>query len=265
MSIQLNPEQIAKITQARLNAHLTQLELSNQAKVSLRTIKDLEAGRRTIFYESTIIILCRTLGIDYVDLTGHEQSVSTKVRRRWKFLWGIGLILLSIVMLIAISKRINNKIETASARRDWVDPTQRVSINAVNPQNPVPDCDWRNVNYWKIRPTMGQPGKKIAIEIKWSYHFVPGSNPEYFISAYTQWDPDSEIRLLHKDLRGDGFEIINFEIKCPPTEGVYIVRVFLAPAWDAMPSFYGHPGDNQVFFPCSVDHLEIPIEVVSRK
>lgn len=47
MSLELTPESIRRLRAARKAKKMTQLEVSNEAKVSLRTLEDLESGRRT--------------------------------------------------------------------------------------------------------------------------------------------------------------------------------------------------------------------------
>ncbi|MCX6640220.1 MAG: hypothetical protein NTW14_07020 [bacterium] len=265
MSIQLNPEQIAKIVQARQDAQLTQLELSELAKISLRTIKDLDAGRRTIFYESTIISLCRSLKISYAGLTGRKESYHARFKPQWKLLFISGLTIVIIFLAFSLSQLSTGVAEKPVVRRDWILPEHKLPVYEFNPLTADPEIDWRQLNYYIANPPCIERKGKVSIELKWSYHCGPKSNPRYYISAFTEWDPDREIQLLRQDLKGDSSLVFNFNVIGPKVTGIHHIRVFFASSWGPIPSYYGHEPPSQLKSPASDFYTDIPIEVVDKK
>jgi transcriptional regulator with XRE-family HTH domain len=258
-AVLITPEIVQRLISARKEMHLTQLELSNQAKVSLRTIRDLERGRRRSFSESTIILVCRALELD-VDavLEGKEYvwlpRTINKTRQLVTMLVVIGIVIAGGLLFGLLYK-------PQAERVDWVFDNQ-LPINMFPPD--WGDSEGSVINYYKLDQVVA-PNQTVPVEIKWSYHFREGSTPVYFVSAFTEWDPDTEIRLFEGTLSGDGSQISNFDVVSPKKLGLHQMRVFFASSFAPMSSFYGHPPDNQLTSPMTAPYLEIPIEVVSKK
>jgi hypothetical protein len=146
-------------------------------------------------------------------------------------------------------------------RVNWVfDPPMKVNLFPP----PWGNANGRVVNYYRLDQVV-ETNQIIPVEVKWTYHCVETSHPVYYISAFTEWDPDREIRLFDGVLSGDDSQVFNFEVRSPKKPWIYRLRVFFASSFGPMSSFYGHPPDNQLYTPASVPYLEIPIEVVHKK
>jgi len=269
MAVSLNSSQIAVLVKARQEAHLTQLELSDRSRVALRTIKDLEAGRRTSFHESTLIGLCRELSIEYTDLisVGREPGVNVKRKMVWGYIIA-GIVtagLLSSVFLIRLG---TSKIEKPNRRIDWIEFWQDSLQMDLRLRPFIYNPKWNDneihINYYTV-DYQSCPDESLDVEVKWSYHFVENSTPKYYINAFTEWNPDTEIPLLSGEtFWGEGSNVFNFTTISPTDPGVYRIRVFFASAFGPFTSFYGHPGHNQMASPNLGRYLEIPIEVIPK-
>jgi transcriptional regulator with XRE-family HTH domain len=260
MAVELNSQQNAEFLKARQGLRLTQLELSEKAKISLRTIKDIESGRRTSYNEDTIIRLCRVLNLDFRALEGGNASPDAAEPRSAKklpFRTVGGLLVIVLAGLTFFWLKIINK---PAQRIDWVFEAPLI-VHHFNPQWPNENAI--NVNYYHLNqnPTAGDT---LPVELKWSYHFVPNSRPVYYVNAFSNWNPDRPIPIFDGVLSGDGSRIDSFEIVTPQKAGVYKARVFFAPAYGAVSSYYGHPPQNQLSTPSSAPHIEIPIEVLPK-
>ncbi len=82
MTYTLSPEARAKFVQIRQAKAMTQVELERAtselgSKVSLRTIQGLESGKRTVFHESTLLPLCKAMGIGIGELLGEQTTPPT--------------------------------------------------------------------------------------------------------------------------------------------------------------------------------------------
>jgi transcriptional regulator with XRE-family HTH domain len=262
MAVSLTTTQIEVLVKARQDSHLTQLELSNQSRVALRTIKDLEARRRTSFNESTLISLCRELKVNYQELMGNGAPAAGKKRIKGKGLWVAGLVLPLVLILLYLRLPNTGGKEPVYQRNDYIPPEKKMT---THPYNPVwgEDENGTHVNYCHLNQSP-YPGEKIEVEVKWSYHFVEGSTPRFYISAYTEWEPDREIPLLTQTLSGEGSKIFNFQAKSPQVYGDYRIRVFFASAFGPFSSFYGHAGTSQLESPTCDNYLEIPLEVIPK-
>lgn len=257
MALKIRPWQRELLLNARKEKKLTQLELSTESRISLRTIQDLENHRRSSYSDSTLITLCRALEVDYHEFLGESknyQHVRGAIKYNWLYLTGLAVGIL--VTLFFISKFIQSE-----RRVDWI-------MDAQLQVHPFPP-EWGGsegvaVNYYELNQLL-KPGQSDTVEIKWNYHFSPGpppSTPEYYVSAYTEWKPDTEIRLFDGILRGDGYKINHFVITAPRTPGVYKIRIFFTSSFAPISSYYGHPPHNQVTSPGSAPYIEIPIEVI---
>lgn len=259
MSVKVNSEQLGFLLAARKKSHLTQLELSEKSKVSLRTIKDLESGRRSSFSESTIILLCRALDLDVREILG-DQEMRRVAAGNLKMRWLQVLLLITIAISIAVIL-VKLNILKDNKRIDWI-TNERILVSMFPP-------DWGDgegsvVNYYHIKQ-VAECNEVLPTEIKWFYHFREGSTPVFYISCFTEWNPDTEIRLFNGTLSGEGHKIFQFEIQCPDEPRYYRIRVFFASAFAPISSFYGHPPHNQLVSPSSARYLEIPIEVIKSR
>jgi hypothetical protein len=107
-----------------------------------------------------------------------------------------------------------------------------------------------------------QPGEVIPITLKWSY-FTGIGTPEIFISAYTKWDPFTEIRLFSGDIHGEGSQTLSFQITAPTEPGYHKIRIFNASSHGSVQSYYGTPPPEDEYRPCNVPYTEIEISVRS--
>ena len=257
MALKIKLWQRELLLDARKEKKLTQLELSSQSGAALRTIQDLEKGRRDSFTDSTLISLCRALEVDYHEFLGeskNHQHVRGAVNYNWLYLTSLVLGILVIIFFVS-------KFVQSARRVDWI-------MDAQLQVHPFPP-EWGGsegvaVNYYELNRVL-KPRQSDTVEIKWTYHFntgPPPSTPEYYVSAYTEWEPDTEIRVFDGVLQGDGFEVNHFEITAPRTPGVYKIRVFFTSSFAPISSYYGHPPHNQVTSPASAPYLEFPIEVI---
>ena len=254
MALKIRPWQRELLLNARKDKKLTQLELSTESTISLRTIQDLENNRRKSFSESTLITLCRVLDVDYPEFLGEVKNDRPRHKvRNYNWLYFAGLFLGSVVIVFFVLKFLQSY-----RRVDWIWDHQ-LEVSFYPPewggsQGVAP-------NYYDFNQVL-HPGQVDTVELKWSYHFVEGSTPKYFVSAYTEWEPDHEIRLFQGVLQHDGYKISNFNITAPRSPGVYKVRVFFASSFAPLSSYYGHPPHNQLTSPCSAPYIEIPLEVI---
>ncbi len=257
MAVVLNLEKIEIFLRARRELNYTQLELSGQSNIALRTIKDFESGRRRSFNESTIITLCRALNLDYNELFGDAKQRRLQ-RRLVTLAVGSGLVLAAIA--VGYSVFLTGKDQ--ASRKDWILPEAELKLSHFSP-------DWGdengiNVNYYHL-DQVANAGDTVDAALKWSYHFVDGpppSTPKYYINAFTQWNPDEEIKIFEGILSGEGSDTLNFTFVCPEDPGLYDVRVFFSSSFGPISSFYGHPPPNQLINPNTAPFVEIAVEVI---
>ena len=257
MSVKIKSWQRELLLNARKEKKLTQLELSSESRISLRTIQDLENHRRSSYSDSTLIMLCRVLEVDYHEFLGEGKDnhhVRGAIKYNWFYLTGLAVGILVIIFFVS-------KFIQSERRVDWL-------TDAEMQAHPFPpewgDSEGVAVNYYELNQLLNT-GQADTVEIRWTYHFSEGpppSTPKYYVSAYTEWNPDEEIRLFSGVLQGDGFKISRFSITAPKTPGIYEIRVFFASSFAAISSYYGHPPQNQLTSPASAPYIEFPIEVI---
>lgn len=256
-----------RLIEARQKLHLTQAKLSQISKISERTIKYLESGQRTSFSKTTLLMLCRVLEIEYTELfptnsKDHEFQNSTRKPRRKILIFSFLLLWILITVSYGI---INLSDNNESARIDHVSPEKKMGVDYYN-------LDWNDwdgkqgiqVNTFYLK-RLAAPNEIILIEMKWSYHYEPRSTPEYYVSAYTEWEPDDEIRLFNGTISGDGSRVENFVVTTPKKPGIYRIRIFFATSYGPMSSFYGHPGNNLLAAPSSKPYVETKIEIIKNE
>ena len=279
LGITLSKTQIERLIEARKSLNMTQLELNQDSKISLRTIQDLERGRRDSFTESTLISICRSLNLTCDDIlkttdssqTNDTQKAASNLKSMLFLSIPVSIILFSILFFLStqfglvglISNNNNN-----SSRIDWITrPTHE--IHPITPEWEEWDDKWKGkrsgmvFNYLHY-PRIAYVGDSILGEFGCSFHYV-GGTPEVYISLYGEWEPDNEIRLFHGVVGGDSTLILPVVFHCPDSQGLYKIRVFYATAFAPVPSFYGAPPPNQVTAPGSADYIELIIEILSSE
>ncbi len=152
-------------------------------------------------------------------------------------------------------------------RQDWVTQAPH-EIHPITPEWKEWDDKWKGkrsgmvFNYLHY-PRVAHVGDALSGEFACSYHYI-GGTPEVFISLYTEWDPDSEIRLYHGVVGGDSSLVLPVEFRCPDRPGLYKIRVFYATAFGPVPSFYGAPPPSLVTAPGSGHFMEMRLEVLKK-
>ena len=297
MNVTLSPDQINQFIKARQDLHLSKTALSYQAKISLRTINDLESGHRTSFSEATLLSLCRVLEIDYAKLLEGESteestfSIEEKSRgpeeinsvlsellyrtihrvsgRTSGFSVGIilGIFLLTTIV-VSIAVITNKQMAEPNSdggyqRPDYVNPYWKNLWTIEGRDAKASERKQKIINYLDMKNVV-TPGEPIQATLKWSYFTGPGT-PEIFISAYTEWDPDIEIPLFHGDLHGQGSDILKFSFIAPTEPGQHRLRIFNSSSHGPVISFYGSPPPPDEFRPSSSPYVEIILEVIPDK
>jgi transcriptional regulator with XRE-family HTH domain len=266
LAVTLTPEQIEQLVKTRQDGHLTQLELSDRSKVALRTIKDLEAGRRASFNESTLISLCRELSLSYADLIG-PKSASIQKRRFpvWTFVL-LAVLLLILALVVFRMRPKPNPEKPVVKRKDWILPEHigefplcGENIFAGDPRAGFNGRQY-TINYIRMKRLM-KPNEIIPVAFKWNWKFAADSDPVVYISAITEWKPDNEIPIFNGTLQGSGSDSTQFEFTAPPDTGNYKIRFFWASAYGPISSFYGSPPPGSMEHPGSAPCCEMTIEV----
>ncbi|NQU05860.1 MAG: helix-turn-helix transcriptional regulator [Calditrichaeota bacterium] len=276
MSVNLNATQVDLLINTRKSKKMTQPELNIASNVSLRTIQDLESGRRNTFSESTLIALCRTLDINFDDLLrlgdspdAVKQENSNPVNKFNRF-----ILLLSVLIVVSlffsvysfVKNGFNDRNSPQLGRSDWI-TNPRAEIHPVTPEWKEWDDKWAGsrsgmiFNYLHFPRTV-HTGDTIEGEFACSFHYV-GGTPEIFISLYCEWDPDWEIRLFHGVVGGDSTLVLPVKFCCPDIPGVFRIRTFYATAFGPVPSFYGAPPPGQVTAPNTSEYIEMRLEVLA--
>jgi len=310
MGVNLDKRTSARFIELRKKRLLSQEELRQKAKVSLRTVQNLESGNRPSFSESTLIALCRALDISYDSLwvddevwtravMGGHQTVQQKIPdadrntvhgpvagpsgtreppfRRW-LTASAALVLVIVVTIVLIlivnqqqllnnlSANQNNYRTKVPDRFDWIEKDEKFHVDPAHPggdgwdERMADSVRFRVCNYIEYEKTP-KLGDSIEFDFQWTWYYASG-NPEVFISVYAEWDPDTEIRVFHGDLAGEGTKQAIFTLSPPPSLGRHKARLFYAEAFAAIPSFYGAPPPSQVTNPSFTPHLELVMEVL---
>ncbi|MBU0518842.1 helix-turn-helix transcriptional regulator [bacterium] len=265
MRIKINEEIIARLVKARLALQLTQMELHLKSNVGLRTIKDIESGRRTSYNESTLTLLCRALNLDYEELFGKQTLEGIKGRKlKRKATWGFFIVV--VFSLLVIKGIFQPSVsDISNARTDWVNPAQKLQVSHFNPKWGEKE-NGININRFTFDRNV-KPGDSVPVELMWSYHFWSGQSPStplYFINAFTSWEPDRSIDLFEGVLQGENSDTLHFEFISPERIGEYVIRVFFSSSFGPMSSYYGYPPPNQLSQPNSAPFIEIPIVVIAN-
>ena len=281
MRIVLNQEQIEKLRTARLERKFTQQELSEDTHVSLRTVQNLESGRRNSFNDDTIVRLCRSLELDYQELMkgttapesapegttppqnsaplAHPPARKKLARKLIPAAAAVFSMLTLVLILIQADYHKQEQTSNNYERKDWIDESKnRRQIGKKFGKPP----DWYMICEYLRLDAHTKCGATVPAELKWIYHFSQEvSRPVTFVSAYCQWEPDKEIRLFDGVIFGHDEKVFNFEIQCPEEPGIYGLRVFFTGAYSPVPSYYGHPPPDQVHYPSAHHYVEITLDV----
>lgn len=263
MGVQITSEKSKALLKARLDLHLTQLELSQKAGISLRSIADIENCRRSVYNEDTIIRLCRALGVSYEQMfnsSSQEQPTrpisNTRFTTKRLLLIAVLLIFLGLVVWTVLSWKGTEQYK----RTDWIlDLPLTVDPNPPN---------WGNrqamiVSFYKYNTPL-HPGDTVKVDLGWYYRYVNDAYTEVFVNAFGDWAPDTQIPIYHGVLHGDSSKVVNFTLKPPAHPKVYIVRVFFATSFSPVPSFYGHAPPSQLGWTSSAAYVQFPVEVIAK-
>jgi DNA-binding XRE family transcriptional regulator len=316
MFIKISRRQCEQITKARQDLRLTQLELSSRAHVSLRTIQNLESGRRTSYTETTILSLIKPLNLDFEELLNFKESPSKtdsnsdpplvtdlntwpppsngnsnpsrglgdfepmpprphvytavlnpliKQNRRIissPILWVVLIILgISAILLIILTDTLHKTPNYSS--KDWILKEHLGAFEVVGTLLGANNKHQAVINYIEMKRSV-RPHEKIPVIFKWCWDYRPNGRPMIYISAFTEWDPEREIRLFDGVIQGVGNDIRQFEITSPKKPGAYRMRIFYASAFGQIRSFYGWPPEGMMESPSSAPCCEMTIEVVKR-
>jgi transcriptional regulator with XRE-family HTH domain len=266
VAIEIGAEIAQQFIKARQDLKITQLELAEKSRISLRLIKDLESGRRRTFNEDTLIRLCRALNLNYRDLMRPAAADETNpiIRPKAKRVLGLFILAIAAVAMVSIGINLSRKNPTEHLiRRDWIRPVDELVVHIADPVWLGNDSIY--VYYYRLRSNQcPKAGQRDTVEIQWTYHFAPGARPVYCINAYGSWAPDEEIRLFKRTFWGDSTETFKFSYTAPGKPGMHTMRVFFATAYDFIPSFYGKPPKSQVVAPGCANFIQIPLEVLPK-
>jgi transcriptional regulator with XRE-family HTH domain len=257
MALKISREMSQRIRKARLERHRSIEQLADDARVSERSITNIEHFRRETYNDETILRLCRALEVNYTDLVNHNNNNDLSKKwvsaHRWMLVI-VGLAFTSIVTVIYLFHH------SSSSIHDWIDPEQRLAIH-----EPIPD--WKgqtgiHVNYFYPDNWAIQPDDTINLNLRWCYHNEgKGSTPVYYVTSFTEWEPDSAIQLMKKTIFGDGGDTFKFKVISPKTPGEYRIRAFFSPSFGPVSGFFGHAPPNQIKSPMGSPYAEINIEV----
>ena len=252
----IRPEVAQQIAGARRKRQFTQQELSDKAKVSLRTIQDLERGRRESFSESTLIRICRALDLDYKEVIGEEAYLARERRRVRTRLWLIAIFVAAGAVGVILVYSILREPEPGQL---FTMPGGKLQIHEETPE--WGDRSGIVINYLDIKPT-AECGEELSAEIKWSYHFGEAEYFAYYASAFTEWDPENGIWIYDGIMFEDGNMIRNFILTCPEEPGKYRIRIFFASPNAPISNFHGHDIGNKPTEANLANYMETTIEVV---
>jgi DNA-binding Xre family transcriptional regulator len=238
--------------------------LSNKSGISLKTIQDLESRKRITFSESTVIAICKALEIDYFEFVNYKNV--TKEVPETPSTGGKTLSLLNVVisalLVIILLIIISIILALFQHRKDYINPLDKSKLPIEGPAGVGTARCQEVINFIDYNP-MVLPNDRIRIQIVFSYYYEEGT-PMVYISAYTEWEPDKEIRLFDGILKKRGQITGEFITEAPRKPGIYRIRFFWALAYGPIISFYGHPSEDQLSTPMNVPYNEIKIEVMSR-
>lgn len=271
MPIQLTQAAADRLVAARKARRLTQQELASEAKVSLRTIQDLEKSRRANVYDTTLVLICRALEVPFDELVGAELPVPTEPETPptlvdaepgpkakgldWKLLAvGVGGAILVIGLMFAF------RGGKSGSPAVVVDSTAKVigEAEGINWRRPG-KVEWKQ--FWE-----GKSGGVIFNELAfdrgvcvgdtvrgrvvWSYHYS-ASRPAAYANLFAEWAPNEETFLYSGALSGDSTVTCPFSFSAPKRPGIYRIRVFISPQMAATADFDGH----QIKGPLIKNHL----------
>ena len=241
--------------------------IADATGLAARTIENV-LKRSGSFSEDTILRLNKYFKNAFKDaeLGKFVTPQESKQRRRKGLLITSGIFVGIALIVLVFSHIYEPPVEP---RTDYVDRSQEMS--------PIPERNPVDIGQEGIHPNYIHVGidstrklprqvlkacETVPVEVKWSWNFV--SPPEFFISLYTEWEPDREIQVFHGLLSGTNSQIETVEMTAPLTTGFYKIRVFFASSYAAIASYYGGPEPNQVSAPSAAPYCELSIEVVEK-
>lgn len=292
MGIRLNRDSVDSIITARRSKMMTQLELSRESRISLRTIQHLETMKRNSFSESTLIALCRTLEIDLEtvlmqenkngptrpDPSVHQSLNQTEypapnkkgVLQQFSRKRFIPVVILLACLFIVGYRWVSFSGHTSAEPgnilpRDWM-ITATSSFNQLTPEHP------RWGDYWKNSgpgtafnrldfPRLTFAGDTIEGMFTWSYHY-PDSAQNVHINLFVEWKPEHENKLFEGELLGDSCITQEFKLVCPLHPGLYRARLFYGMTFAPITSFYGMPELKKEYSDINLKYLETKVVIL---
>lgn len=274
MSVTLSSEAAKFFKDAREKIGWTESEVAAATSLSIRTIRNIENRTKKSFRLQTLEILHNFYVRELENFPAEKQLRPWDVHAERKanvlrisVLIGLGAFLL-VVAILWMSFAKKPVTSDGEPRTDYVDETQQMTpIPERNPAdvgNEGVHANYIHVGLDALRDLPRQvmrAGETVPVEIKWSYNYY--SPPEYHISLYTEWEPDTEFPVFSGVLAGKDSKTGSVVITAPQEVGKYRIRVFFASSYGPVGSFYGGPGPNQVTAPSTAPYCELNIEVVA--
>jgi transcriptional regulator with XRE-family HTH domain len=285
MKINVTDLQRERLKAARVERHITQLGLSQMSCINMRTIQDLESGRRTSFTESTILPICKALDLDFKELLhldcptptvaaeiiplSNSQALvaipDTKQKKKFTrkpILLVMGLLALGLGIFMLFETLVVHRV-SGYARQDWIRPSDIGAFGIGGPEaDPAAEGRQFLINYIDMKGLV-RPNETVPVIFKWCWDYTKGhGRPVVYVNAFTEWDPDHENRLYDGVISGEGNDIRQFDFKCPSDPGKYRIRFFYAAAYAPIKSFFGSPEADQMQSPSSAPCAEMDIEVL---
>jgi len=267
MPSDLSTEVIARIKSARLAKKLTQIELADAAKVSVRTVVDLEKGRRTSFNDDTMVRICRALDLDLNALMAEDSPLPPhlvtptqppppaplKRRISWKL---AAVAVVAIALLVAMELRINS----SRTKVTLPEPIQPAAFNWRTTDSPEWKSFWSSKSGGVIFNSLDFP-RGVAVKdtvtgtLHWSFHY-PSSRPGVYTNVFCDWSPEAEILLFSSAISGDSSLTSPFSFIAPSKPGAYRIRAYIAPLVSPVVDFNG----TQIKDPLVSNHLPQYVE-----
>jgi DNA-binding XRE family transcriptional regulator len=280
MIIQITREQREIFVKTRIEKNLSKAEVAKSAGISWRTLHKLEKGYQDCFLDNKLMKLCKVYGLNFKAvfqeqlinkynsisdnneiLPNQKETCGTKPGKKnvpHQFFAVVISALLVIILLLIISIF----FAIFQHRKDYINPFDKSKLPIEGPAGVGTARCQEVINIIDYNPIV-LPNDRIRIQIVFSYYYEEGT-PMVYISAYTEWEPDTEIRVFDGMLKKRGQITGEFITKAPRKPGIYRIRFFWALAYGPIISFYGHPSEDQLSTPMNVPYNEIKIEVMSR-
>ncbi len=283
MPLELSTLGIKRLSDARKSRRMTQQDLANAAKVSLRTIQDLEKGRRTTVYDTTLVLIAKALELEMdqllVSLTPATEIPSEvtaaesikKTERRstphaLKIIIGIIFLVAGIVAFLNVKGRKNDQL-----RVEVVKPTDGL-VQARFNYRTTQSADWGS--YWAQKgsgvcfnslefPRGVAARDTVEGTFSWSFHY-PTNRPGVYVNLFREWAQEEEISLFSGAVTGDSSLAQSFRIMAPAMPGLYRIRAYIAPLVSPVVNYIGTQIKGQMVSNHLPQYVEAKLVVLPR-